>query len=128
MKFSYSEHVFGMVALYSKLLGFGEKGGSSHNNEADAFKHTYMSAEMTCIAGYDISKNRADYHETKGNKKGQPKGEYYMDLWNNEIGRQIGLQVRKEFGFLSQNLSHEQRIRYYDRIAELTYLALKRGY
>ena len=61
----YSSYVFDATTKYQKKYGF-EMGTGSHatwNNEADAFKHTYMQAQLALFAGKHIAKFAGDYHE-----------------------------------------------------------------
>ena len=75
------------------------KNNSTWNNEADAFKHTYMQALLTIRGNEKIAQKLGDSHEKSGNVKGQPSGENNMDLWNNCKGREIGNEIIKEYGF-----------------------------
>ena len=80
----------------------GNDSKTTWNNEADAFKHTYMQAVST----YRYLKVGAylggELHEINGNKhQGQPYEEEAMDKWNNKIGRDIGDEVRIELFKLS---------------------------
>lgn len=44
-----------------------------------------------------MAKTAGNIHELDGNlRKGQSKGEENMDLWNNNVGRQIGKEIREE--------------------------------
>jgi len=83
---------------YQKKYGFDSKEGdktfSTHNNEADAFKHTYMQAWLTANIHEQAAKKLGDMHENDGNDRNQPSGEENMDLWNNNQGREIGLEVQ----------------------------------
>ena len=97
----YSSYVFDATTKYQKKYGF-EMGTGSHatwNNEADAFKHTYMQAQLALFAGKHIAKFAGDYHEMQGNKDmGQSKGEENMDKWNNAQGREIAKEIIQEYG------------------------------
>ena len=81
---------------YQKKYGF-EIGKGSHdawNNEADAFKHTFMSADMALKTNVGISKYKGDEHEIEGrNNMGQSAGEENMDRWNNAEGRKIAQKM-----------------------------------
>lgn len=72
-----------------------DTGRSLHNGSADAFRHCYWSARMTEEFGYDTSKGFGDRHE---NSDAQPNDEKEMDLYNNEIGRQIGVNESDVYG------------------------------
>lgn len=97
----YSSYVFDATTKYQKKYGF-EMGTGSHatwNNEADAFKHTYMQAQLALFAGKHIAKFAGDYHEMQGNKDmGQSKGEENMDKWNNAQGCEIAKEIIQEYG------------------------------
>ena len=43
----YAEHMTSRVNEYQKQYGFDMPNGVAHNNEADAFRHTFMQAELT---------------------------------------------------------------------------------
>lgn len=97
----YGSKVFEDTVKYQKQYGF-EMGTGEHatwNNEADAFKHTYMQAQLALWGGKHISKLLGDYHEYQGNKyMGQSKGEENMDQWNNAQGREIAKEIICEYG------------------------------
>ena len=95
----FKEDMFSKTLEYQNKYGFNIGSGehSTWNNEADAFKHTFMQARSTVIYGASISKIFADLHERNGNKYySQSKGEENMDRWNNAVGREIGEEIKKE--------------------------------
>ncbi len=100
----YSSYIFDATTKYQKKYGF-DMGTGEHatwNNEADAFKHAYMQAQLSLWTGKHISKALGDFHEFQGNKTmGQTKEEYNMDNWNNEQGREIAREIIQEYGVLS---------------------------
>ncbi len=103
-------------------MGTGEH--ATWNNEADAFKHAYMQAQLSLWTGKHISKTLGDFHEFQGNKTmGQSKEEYNMDNWNNEQGREIAREIIQQYGVLStipsQNIN--------DVIAEKVVKRMKEG-
>ena len=68
----------------------------THNNEADAFKHAYMSWFLS-YWGNDIkSKELGDMHEDE--TPSAPAYERNMDLWNNAIGREIAYEMKWQLG------------------------------
>ena len=69
---------------------------NTHNNEADAFKHAYMSWLLSWYAGEEKSKQLGDMHEDE--TPNAPWYERNMDLWNNEIGREIAYEMRNRYG------------------------------
>ncbi len=88
-KEQYEAQVSGLQAqanAYAKHLGLT----GAHNGEWDAFRHAYVSAEMTRAHGAFTAKLLGDMYEIKGQFGGQPWQEKNMDLWNNYAGRQIG--------------------------------------
>ena len=69
---------------------------NTHNNEADAFKHAYMSWFLS-YWGNDIkSKELGDMHENE--TPNAPYGERNMDLWNNAMGREIAYEMKWKLG------------------------------
>ena len=67
------------------------------NNEADAFKHAYMQWYMTWHYGKPFAQRAGDYHEHEVPET--IPGETNMDLWNNQIGREIAqdmLEIKKK--------------------------------
>ena len=69
---------------------------NTHNNEADAFKHAYMSWFLAWHAGDKKAKELGDMHEDE--TPNAPAGERNMDLWNNEIGREIAYEMKNNYG------------------------------
>ena len=105
----FKEDMFKKTVEYQKKYGFDISTGehSTWNNEADAFKHTFMQARTTIFYGTSISKTFADLHERNGNKYySQNKGEENMDKWNNAVGREIGEEIKKEIK--NKNYSDEE--------------------
>ncbi len=100
---------------YQKQFGFEwDTGyGPTHNNESDAFKHAYMSAVM-CYqvskyggqrAGNYVSKTIGDFHEWE--TRNADKGENNMDLWNNEVGREVATEIMQKLGETGYKLPDE---------------------
>lgn len=91
----YVKHLNNIVERYWNIYHFSmEPNHTSHNNEADAFKHAYMQAELTLWLGRFIAKIIGDIHE---NKPDNPLEEKKMDLHNNSVGRQIGVDTKKSY-------------------------------
>lgn len=95
----------------------------SADNETDAFRHAFLMASLARKYGnftaniignmYEYSNNNPDTVQAKE-----------MDLWNNRIGREIGLKVADELrGF--ENTFSDEHIE--DMIAIKVYNALKSG-
>ena len=114
----YDNHIVGLTKKYQKKYGFDMKNSSTHNNQADAFKHAFLSAEGSCFGFKSTGFIGGWSHEIKGFFGGQPMPEFFMDATNNKIGRQIGLEVRNELGFMKRPLSESEREKYYDLIAK----------
>ena len=96
----YVKHLNKQVEKYWNIYHFDmEPGHQSYNNEGDAFKHTYMSAELALFLGQKIAKYIGDKHEDRPDN---PPGEKKMDLHNNAIGRLIasGMKAQNFFWFL----------------------------
>ena len=83
---------------YQKQYGFklGEN-NSAHNNEADAFRHTYMQSILAKRFTPYVSREVSKHHEEKGNRNGQDPREANMDMWNNQQGQQIYNEIRREY-------------------------------
>lgn len=93
----FKNEMYEKTKYYQKKYGFKIGNGKydTWNNEADAFKHAYMQAVAQFNWGGFISGFGGYYHEIEGLKNNQPIAEANMDLWNNEIGREIGQNIRK---------------------------------
>ncbi|UHJ57052.1 hypothetical protein LT337_09585 [Mycolicibacterium fortuitum] len=61
---------------------------ATSDNRTDAFRHTYWNALMTQRFGEEWTRQFATAHERR---PGEPAPREAMDLYNNEIGRQIGM-------------------------------------
>lgn len=94
---------------YQKKYGFklGEN-NSAHNNEADAFRHTYMQSILAQRYGRLRTTGISYLHELKGNFLGQDSREANMDLWNNYQGQQIYNEIRREYPNFNK-LSEQQQ-------------------
>ncbi|MBR1907564.1 hypothetical protein IJ818_01355 [bacterium] len=112
---------------YQKIYGF-EIGTGEHdtwNNEADAFKHAYMQAIAQFDFGSVTSNIGGYYHEFEGLLKNQSKEEANMDLWNNEIGREIGRNIKKFV--MGKRKSEYPKEKIEDMIAEEIVKRMKNG-
>ena len=69
---------------------------NTHNNEADAFKHAYMTWHLSWYYGDQKAKELGDMHENE--TPNAPHGEKNMDLWNNAMGREIAYDMKRELG------------------------------
>ena len=75
---------------------YGITGIGTVDNEVDAFRHAYASAVATYLMGEGIAKGVGDYNEDRIPIPTDPveledyQNARNMDLWNNDIGREIG--------------------------------------
>ena len=96
-----------------------------HNDEIDMFRHAYMQAYMTIEYGKNFAKIIGDIYEKWGTyTESQGAQEYNMDLWNNEIGRRIGEEVKNEISHF-RHLTTQKMLE--DMIAEKIYKNLQEG-
>ena len=103
------------TVMYQKKYGFkiGTGKEATHNNESDAFKHSYMQAVLYYHAnkwagqkaGNFASKTLGDFHEDETEK--QPLNERNMDLWNNEVGREVAKSVIQKLGNTAYTLPED---------------------
>ena len=122
----FSQEMVDDTNRYKKKYGFDSgSNNSTHNNEADAFKHTYMQACLSIWTFPQLAKHFGDDHEKKGNKKGQPAGEANMDLWNNQQGREIAEELKKEFSGSLKKFFTDDAIK--DIIADRVMKRMKNG-
>lgn len=124
---SYDNHIVGLTKKYQKKYNFDMKNSSTHNNQADAFKHAFLSAEGSCFGSNSLSFAGGWSHEISGFIHKQPMSEFFMDSTNNEIGRRIGLEVKKELGHVNKLDLIKNREKYYDLIAEKIMKKMKSG-
>ena len=124
----YNNEIYAKTKKYQKIYGF-EIGTGAHdawNNEADAFKHTFMQADLALKSIVGLSKFAGDFHEWQGDKTHQPKGEKNMDLWNNEIGREISKEIRKEYNRI-EVIKHINSGKMDDIIADKIMTRMRKG-
>lgn len=95
---TFTKEIVNDTLKYQELYGF-EIGNNNvaWNNESDAFRHAYMQAILSQRYNNIAAKLAGNRHEKQGNKRGQDPRESNMDLWNNEQGRQIADEIRKEY-------------------------------
>jgi hypothetical protein len=89
------DHPVGTALIYDQsnreiAENFAVESGlpGNHNGEADALRHALFNALNTQTAGEETAKALGDAHEE--DRPQQPAGEKEMDLFNNEVGRQLG--------------------------------------
>ena len=101
----YGSLVFNDTVKYQKQYGFdiGTGEHATWNNEADAFKHTFMQAQLSLLVGDNASALAGFIHELQGRFNKQDKAEEQMDLWNNAQGREIAKEIWQEYGIKSKN-------------------------
>lgn len=96
IKKAYVKHLNAQVEKYWNIYHFDmNPNHTSYNNEGDAFKHTYWSAEMTLFLGQTIAEKIGIYWED-ANEHNTPE-ERRMDLHNNSVGREIGKGIKKKW-------------------------------
>lgn len=79
------------------------------NNETDAFRHVWEAAYTSEKYGELISKIGMSIHEINGkNHYGQLDNEENMDKWNNQVGYEIGNEIRQKFKSIRNYFSDEQ--------------------
>ncbi len=79
---------------------------NTHNNAADAFKHVYSSWYLSYYYGQTVAKWLGNMHENE--TPNAPFEERNMDLWNNQIGRELTIEIRKHYGNKIKNMSKEE--------------------
>ncbi len=108
---NFKDEMFNKTMYYQKQYGFkyneNDKNHATWNNEADAFKHTFMQAIGSLRYGNIKTIAGGWWHEHES-KDIQPKGEENMDTWNNRVGREIADEVRKIKGNFGTKLTSKQ--------------------
>lgn len=104
----YSQKLYAKTKKYQKIYGFkiGTGKQDTWNNEADAFKHTFGSADLSLKTNIPISKLIGNFHEKQN--PNNPKGEENMDKWNNRVGRLIAKEIKKEYKDNLKNMSEKE--------------------
>lgn len=95
MKYFYSDYI-GKSEKYAKQYGLQRKPGSrGHNDEIDAFRHSFMQALLCIKIGETAARRMGNAYELYGDiTEGQPSNERNMDQWNNAVGREIAREVK----------------------------------
>ena len=95
------------------------------DNEFDAFRHAYMQAYLSLnYGGNVVAKLLGDRHEQSGQQaNGQYTQSSNMDMWNNQQGRNIANEIRREYPNFNK-LSELQRK---DIIAQKVVQKMKSG-
>lgn len=92
------------------------------NVEGDAFKHAFMSADLALKMGQLPSLIIGIDHENK--TPNNPQGEWNMDSWNNQKGREIAKEIQKEHGAKFSYYTQKQQD---DIIAEKVMQKMRNG-
>ena len=96
---NYNNQIVQKTSKYQKIYKFKvsqQNGHEFQNNEADAFKHTFLGADLSLRYNNTLSLLLGYFHEYQ--TPNNPSGEKNMDLWNNQQGRRIADQIKKEYG------------------------------
>jgi len=122
----YNNQIYKKTKKYQKIYGFeiGEGKYDTWNNEADAFKHTFLSADIAVKSFLIASKIIGDYHENSVSYN--PPFERNMDLWNNHQGRLIAKEIKKEYS-LKQRIELINNEKMDDIIAEKVMRKMRNG-
>jgi len=124
---NFKKEMYAKTKKYQKIYGFeiGTGENDTWNNEADAFKHAYMQAILQFDWGSVVSNIGGYYHELKGLLNNQPNEEANMDMWNNEVGREIGRNIKKFV--MGKRKSEYPKEKIEDMIAEEIVKRMKNG-
>ena len=123
----FGREMFNKTMKYQKKYNFksdSDPKKATWNNEADAIKHTFMQAVLSMRYNETFSHILGDKHEIDGRRRGQDPGEENMDLWNNEIGRNIAKEIKNKIKGKERLYSKEQ---IEDMIAEQVMTRMKKG-
>ena len=116
-KDNYVKHLDRKVEKYYNIYHFSmEPNHTSYNNEADAFKHTYMSAELTLWLGHDLARKIGVLQEDSNPYNTE--AERHMDLHNDEVGIDIGRKLKTKASWIFNTD---------DKIAEKVMEEMKKG-
>jgi hypothetical protein len=74
-----------------------------HNGCGDAFRHSFFSGLNVASLGFELAKSLGDAHEVN---PGSPSIETSMDLYNNELGRNLSWGLFKR-GYRGYSLKKE---------------------
>ena len=106
----YNNEIVKKTWNYQKQYDFKTNPRQGHefwNVEADAFKHAFMSADLYFKYG-DVGSTYAGIrHELQ--TPNNPQGEWNMDSWNNQKGREIAKEIKKEYGDNFMKLPQKER-------------------
>ena len=95
-KATYVKHLDAQVEKYYNIYHFSmDPNHTSYNNEGDAFKHTFMSAEFSFILGKELAYRIGVLQEDLNPYNTE--AERHMDLHNDEVGIEIGQKLKEHF-------------------------------
>ena len=98
-KEAYVKHLDEKVEKYYNIYHFSmDPNHTSYNNEGDAFKHTYMSAELALWLGADLAYKIGVYQEDSNPYNTE--AERHMDLHNDSVGIEIGKKLKRSMFWL----------------------------
>ena len=105
---NYSQNLYAKTKKYQKIYDFniGTGKNDTWNNEADAFKHAFGSADLALKTTIPVSKFIGDIHEKQN--PNNPSGEENMDKWNNRVGRLIAKEIKKEYKDRLKQMTEEE--------------------
>lgn len=107
---AFNDEMVNKTWQYQKEYGFEvspRKGHEFWNNQADAFKHAFGSAQMSSDFGLWGSLAGGIDHENRLARN--PKNEWNMDSWNNHQGREIYKEIQKEYGNSFEKFTQQER-------------------
>ena len=95
----YPNYLINKAVDYSNIYNLEKTGEYGWDDETDAFRHAFMQADLVLKANPYIAQKIGDLYEQHGNSYN---GGYYndsdnqhnMDHWNNQIGLEIGIEVK----------------------------------
>ncbi len=106
-----ANYFFHLTEKYQQKFGLKITPGTiGHNDETDAFRHALMEAYYSLKYGGLSAKLIGDYHEKEGSDNGQPHYEKNMDLWNNAVGRETALELKKKLKGFDDYYSFDEKI------------------
>lgn len=91
---------------YQKRLKFENEGGG-WNDTTDGFRHVWGAAYLALKYGDLASHAATSIHEALESSY-QPKEEQKMDEWNNELGREIAKDLKKEYKDIEKSFQWPQ--------------------
>ena len=106
----YNDEIVNKTWYYQKKFGFKINPRQGHefwNVEADAFKHAFIGADMYFNYSDMGSLLGGVYHENQ--TPHNPQGEWNMDSWNNNQGREVAKEIEREYGDKFMQFSQQQR-------------------